>query len=233
MADKNEKIGILGGSFDPIHLGHLGLARDVLKQLNLDAIWFIPARLSPHKQDQTPADAAHRLNMLTQALAPFPKFQVSEIELDQKAVSYTINTLAALQKRFPDREWFLILGMDTFRDFSSWKNVREILQSAHLAVATRPGYPEDHSQHNLPSLLDSLPFSYQLDREQNGAPTCFCGESGKTIIFCEIEPFDISSNEIRERIQRGQPVKKMLPPNTEGYIMTHRLYQANPQPQSE
>ncbi len=177
MADKNEKIGILGGSFDPIHLGHLGLARDVLKQLNLDAIWFIPAWLSPHKQDQIPADAAHRLNMLTQALVPFPKFQVSEIELDQKGVSYTFNTLTALQKEFPDREWVLILGMDTFRDFSSWKNAREILQSVHLAVATRPGYPDGHSQHNLPSLLDSLPLSYQRDREQNGVQTCHCGES--------------------------------------------------------
>lgn len=231
MADKKEKIGILGGSFDPIHLGHLGLARDVLKQLNLDAIWFIPAWLSPHKQDQTPADAAHRLHMLTQALAPFPKFQVSEIELDQKGVSYTIDTLTALQKRFPDREWFLILGMDAFRDFSSWKNVREILQSVHLTVATRPGYPDD--PHNLPSLLDRLPLSYALGREQNGVQTCHCGESEKTISFCEIEPLDISSNEIREKIQRGQPVKKMLPPQVEGYIMTHRLYQANPQPQSE
>lgn len=229
----NEKSGILGGTFDPVHDGHLGLARDIQKQLNLDEVWFIPARQSPHKQNQTPAGARHRLNMLKAALSPYPNFQISEIELERNGISYTINTLNALQNRYPGRDWHLILGMDAFQDFASWKSVREILQSAHLAVATRPGTRSDLAPSLLASQMKNLPFDYPLDREENGTQTFRCRETGKTIVCCDIESFDISSSEIRDRIKRGKSIKKMLPPEVERYIMTHLLYQANPQPRPE
>ena len=223
-----EKSGILGGTFDPITLGHLGLARDIQEKMNLDQVWFVPTWQSPHKQDQPPTDASHRLNMLKEALAPYQNFEISEIELDQKGVSYTINTLTALQNQHPDTEWYLILGMDTFRDFATWRNVREILESVHLAVATRPGYPNDLAPKTLQAMMDDLPFSYQLHRQTNEVRTYLYQETGKTLVFCDIEPLDISSSEIRERIKSGLSVKKMLPPEVERYIMAHRLYQANP-----
>jgi nicotinate-nucleotide adenylyltransferase len=227
------KAGILGGTFDPITLGHLGLARDIREKINLDRVWFVPAWQSPHKQDQPPTDAGHRLNMLKEALAPYPNFEISEIELDQKGVSYTIDTLTTLQNRHPDTDWYLILGMDTFRDFATWKNVREILERVHLAVATRPGYPNDPSQKALQAVMDELPFSYQSHQRANGIQTYLCRETGKTLVFCDIEPLDISSSKIRERIKCGLSVKKMLPPEIERYIMAHRLYQANPRLQPE
>ncbi len=220
-----EKSGILGGTFDPITLGHLGLARNIQEKMNLDRVWFIPAWQSPHKQDHPPTDAGHRWNMLKEALAPFPNFAISEIELNQKGVSYTIDTLMELQNQHPDTEWYLILGMDTFRDFSSWKNCAEILQKTHLVIATRPGYPNDLAQKTLQALIDDLPFSYQLDRQANGVRTYLCRQTGKTLDFCDIEPLDISSREIREKIKCGLSVKKMLPPAVQRYIMTHRLYQ--------
>jgi nicotinate-nucleotide adenylyltransferase len=133
------KSGILGGTFDPVTLGHLGLARNIQEKMNLDRIWFVPAWKSPHKQDQPTTDACHRSNMLKEALAPYPDFEISEIELNREEVSYTIDTLIELQSRYSDTEWYLILGMDTFQEFSTWKNVREILEKVHLAVATRPG----------------------------------------------------------------------------------------------
>lgn len=222
-----KKSGLLGGTFDPITLGHLGLAQDVLEQLNLDRIWFIPAWQSPHKQDQPPTDANHRLNMLKEALAPYSHFEISEIELNQKKVSYTINTLTTLQNQHPDTEWYLILGMDTFRDFATWKNVREILEKVHLAVATRPGY-SDLSPKILQAMMDNLPLSYQLHRQTNGVQTYLCQETGKTLVFCEIKPLDISSSEIRERVKSGLSVKKMLPPEIERYIMAHLLYRNPP-----
>ena len=171
--------------------------------------------------------------MLKEALAPYPNFEISEIELNQKRVSYTIDTVTALQNQHPDTEWYLILGMDTFRDFATWKNVREILERVHLAVATRPGYPNDLAPKTLQALMDNLPFSYQLQQQANEVQTYLCRETGKTLVFCDIEPLDISSSEIRERIKCGLSVKKMLPPEVERYIMAHHLYQANPRPQPE
>jgi nicotinate-nucleotide adenylyltransferase len=219
------KSGILGGTFDPVTLGHLGLARNIQEKMNLDEVWFIPAWQSPHKQDQSPTNAGHRLNMLKEALAPYANFEISEIELNQKGVSYTIDTLTALQNQHPDTEWYLILGMDTFREFATWKNVREILARVHLAVATRPGYPNDLAPNTLQTLLDDLPFAYQLQRQANGVQTYLCRETGKTIVFYNIEPLDISSSEIRDRVKSGLSVKNMLPPEVERYIMAHRLYQ--------
>jgi len=224
------KSGILGGTFDPITLGHLGLARNIQEKVNLDRIWFVPAWQSPHKLDQPTTDAFHRMNMLEQALAPYPDYEISEIELNRKETSYTIDTLIELQNKHSSIEWYLILGMDTFQDFNTWKNAREILERVHLAVATRPGYTNDLTPKALHTLISGLPFSYQLQQQENGVQTYLCTETGKTLVFCDIEPLDISSSEIRERISDGLSVKKMLPPEVERYIMTHHLYQANPQP---
>ena len=131
---------------------------------------------------------------------------------------------------FHNSKFNFILGMDTFRDFATWKNVRKILESVHLAVATRPGYPNDLPPKTLQALMDDLPFSYQLHRQANEVQVYLCEETGKTLVFCDIEPLDISSSEIRERVKCGLSVKNMLPPEVERYIMTHRLYQANPRP---
>lgn len=222
------KSGILGGTFDPVTLGHLGLAQSIQEKINLDQIWFIPAWRSPYKQDQPIANALHRLKMLKEALAPYPDFEVSEIELKREEVSYTIDTLTELQDKYSDTEWYLILGMDTFQGFTNWKSTREILEKVHLAIATRPGYTNDLTSNSLQALVNNLPFSYQLRKQENGIQTYMCPETGKTLVLCDIEPVDTSSSEIRKRIRDGLSNKKMLPPEVERYIMAHRLYQANP-----
>ncbi len=226
------KSGILGGTFDPVTLGHLGLARDIQKALNLDRVCFIPAWQSPHKNRPT-TDAHHRLNMLKEALGPYPDFEISEIELNQEKVSYTINTVTALKNQHPETEWYLILGMDTFLDFATWKDVRGILECVHLAIATRPGYLKDLAPKILQGLIGNLPLPYQLHPQKNPVLTYLCWETGKTLVFYDIEPKDVSSSEIRERIKDGLSVKKMLPPEVERYIMAHHLYQADPRPQPE
>ena len=227
------KSGILGGTFDPVTLGHLGLARDIQDQLNLDRVCFIPAWQSPHKQNRLITDAHHRLNMLKEALSPYPDFEISEIELNRTKVSYTIDTVTDLQNRHPEIDWYLILGMDTFLDFATWKNVRGILERVHLAVATRPGYLNDLAPETLQTWIKNLPLTYQLQPQAIPVPTYVCRETGKTLVFCEIEPHDVSSSEIRERLKGGLSVKKMLPPEVERYIMAHHLYLADPRPQPE
>lgn len=229
----DNKSGILGGTFDPVTLGHLGLARSIQEQLNLDRVLFIPAWQSPHKQDQPVTDAGHRTNMLKEALASFPDFEISAIELDKKQVSYTIHTVTALQRQYPDTEWYLILGMDTFRDLATWKNVKELLERVHLAIATRPGYSKEFTPETLQTLAEDLPYSYELQQQANKVQTYVCPETGKTLVFCNIEPLDISSSKIRDKIRTGLSVKKMLPPEVERYIMTHHLYQASPRSQPE
>ena len=227
------KYGILGGTFDPVTLGHLGLARSIQNLIRLDQIWFVPAWQSPYKQHTPLTDPNHRLNMLKEAVVAHPNYKISSIELDQKKVSYTIDTLTTLQTQHPETDWYLILGMDTFQSLSGWKNVRGILQKVHLVVATRPGYSIDPATKDPKTLVHGLPFSYELDQQANRVQTFVCQETGKTLVVCDIEPLDISSSEVRERIKTGLSVKKMLPPEVEEYIMAHRLYQANPRPQPE
>jgi nicotinate-nucleotide adenylyltransferase len=230
MKSSLTKLGILGGTFDPVTLGHLGLARNIQEKMNLDRVWFIPAWQSPHKQDRPTIDTYHRLKMLKEALAPYPDFEVSDIELKREEISYTIDTLIELQSQHPNAEWYLILGMDTFQDFGTWKNVQEILERVHLAIATRPGYTNDLTSETIRTLVDGLPFSYQIHRKEKGVLSYSCLETGNNLTFCDIEPLDISSSEIRIRIRDGLSVKKMLPPEVERYIMAHHLYQEDPRP---
>ncbi|NIQ01701.1 MAG: nicotinate (nicotinamide) nucleotide adenylyltransferase [Nitrospinaceae bacterium] len=228
--EPKKKIGLLGGTFDPVHEGHLGMARDLVRIVGLDRVIFIPACQSPHKQNQSSADPAHRLNMLKIALTGRPEFQISEIELERGDISYTCDTLSHFRKQFPGDDLYLIMGADTFKDFSTWKQYQTLLREAHLLVATRPGHIHNLSRQILRPLLDPLSLTYELQKETPGLQVYLCRETGKTLTFCEIQPRDISSREIREKLRGGNTAKNMLPPDVEEYIITHRLYPVNPQP---
>ena len=227
---KRQNSGILGGTFDPVHLGHLGLATQIRDKLHLDQIWFIPAWQSPHKLDQGSTEPHHRLKMLEVALAPYPDFMISEIELERQCVSYTVDTLTDLKKMYPETDWHLILGMDAFRDFSSWKDVGEILKMAHLVVATRPGISSDTASGSLAALMNNLGMTCQPEPDQKDIQTFLCPETENKIFLCDIEPRDIASRDIRDRIRRGLSTKNLLLPEVERYIMINLLYQTNPQP---
>ena len=137
---KPRRIGILGGSFDPIHWGHIRLAQAARRQLKLDQVIFIPAYVSPFKKSRTINSADHRLQMVRLAVKPYPWARVSDIEIKRKKVSYTYETLKAMRKALGSKtELFLILGSDAFRFFSGWKRSSDILKLAHIAVARRAG----------------------------------------------------------------------------------------------
>ncbi len=201
-----KKIGLLGGAFDPVHDGHLAMARAARKAAGLDRVVFVPAAVSPYKPGEPAAGAADRLAMLRLALSGRPEWAVSEIELDRGGVSYTIDTLRALEERAgPGAEFYLIIGMDNFLSLSGWKEIGEVIRKARFIVASRPGYD--------PGRL-SGDDRYWAARVREG----------KRLLTVELA-VPVSSSEIRRMVREGGDPRPFLPEAVADYIEEHRLYQ--------
>ena len=224
MENTDKEIGILGGSFDPVHLGHLRLGLEARQRFQLDRILFVPAHQSPHKQDQPLTETRHRLAMLNMALQDQPGLEVSEIELKRSGLSYTADTLEALQAERPTAEFSLILGADTFKDFGSWRNASQILSLGHLLVAHRPGHAMPPALEFLKEVLGEQSRDYQLLGTEKQQQIFENPVTKRRITFFEIPPVAISASQIRQEVHRNPLIKKMLPPDVDQYIMTHRLY---------
>lgn len=193
-------VGILGGTFDPVHTGHLAIAREVALELGLELVYFIPVGQPPLKQGPV-TPATHRLEMLRLALVGDDGFHLSAIEVERPGPSYTVDTLRELGCS-EGREVFLILGWDAVADLPRWHQPRELLTLSRIAAVPRPGTPEpdvDALEKALPGLRERLRLL-----------------SGPVI--------DISASEIRHRVARGLPVRHLLPPAVEAYIREHGLY---------
>jgi nicotinate-nucleotide adenylyltransferase len=146
------KIGILGGTFNPIHLGHLIMAEEVRQKICLDRVVFVPANLPPHKDDGEIIDACHRLKMLKLAIRGNSYFSVSDIEIKRGGRSYTIDTVKEFTKIYPDDQLYFIIGSDLVKYLNEWKDVKDIIALVQFVVATRPGYPLK----NLPSYMTTI-----------------------------------------------------------------------------
>ena len=192
--------GLLGGSFDPIHNGHLALARSAIEALGFSDVLLMPAARSPHKV-KTYASAADRLAMAKLAIEDEPRFAVSDLEITRGGLSYTIDTLFELQAVRPGEYW-LIIGSDALRALPQWKQPERLLKFCRLAVAERPGDPGSAALRAMPSWV--------TDR----------------IDTFELKGIEVSSTELRNRIASGKPVREMLPPNVLRYITEHKLYRA-------
>lgn len=155
------KIGILGGTFNPIHLGHLVLADEVKHKLALDKVIFIPANIAPHKEEKDLIDAAHRLKMVKLAVADNPNFEVNDIEIKRRGKSYSIDTIKALNEQYPSSfKLFFILGSDGLNYLDSWKDIKELMKLSKLVAAGRPNYPlRDLPKGVLPVVIESLDIS--------------------------------------------------------------------------
>ena len=196
------KIGILGGTFDPIHQGHLVLARTAKKQFQLDKILFVPAFIPPHKtsrRDLTPAP--YRYRMVELAIRKEPDFEISHAELDRPDISYTVDTLRALQKKYPGAELFLILGVDALKQFPGWHEPEEIRRLAVFLVA-----PRDSGEKRSPEKGSLL----ERDVKWIDMPIC-----------------PLSSSKIRQEIREGKAVGDALPEGVEAYIRRMKLYSGN------
>lgn len=197
------RLGILGGTFDPPHNGHLLIATEAQKRLQLAQVLFIPAKLPPHKLDEPISPLDMRVAMLERALRGKPSFVISMIEAQRPGPSYTVDTLRALRRDLsPSAEIFFIMGMDSLQNFATWHQPTEIVKLCKLAVMKRPGFEVD---------LDAL------EQQVPGVKA--------SVVFIRAPEVDISASEIRERVRRGESLHDLVPPAVAEYIRKHHLYQ--------
>jgi nicotinate-nucleotide adenylyltransferase len=211
------RIGLLGGTFDPVHFGHLQLADAAMAEYSLDQVLFIPAAQPPHKDEATLSPFAHRVAMLEIAGRQSDRFACTTIEGELPMPSYTFETLRKLGGCWPPgAEFFFIIGVDAFLDLLSWRSYGKILQLVNIVVAQRKGY--DHKQ--------LMNFLKQLDYTDHGH--CWRGKDGRKEIFLlEAVPGDFSSTGIRKKIRQGNFPAGDLPDEVIKYIKKHNLYQSN------
>ena len=210
--------------------GIFGLANQVKERFELDEVVFIPAYISPHKQDKETASADHRLAMLRLAIAPYPYFKVSEIELKRQGVSYTVDTLAALKSQQPETDFFLIMGMDAFAGLPTWKDTVRLFKMCHLIVAARPGHSWDGIEGRVKGLFKNAPGSDFKPIKTGNVKVFEHAEGNTTLNFFNLVPMAVSSSEIREKLAHHRELKNRLPPEVENYIMRNQLYRAKSLP---
>ena len=225
-----KKIGILGGTFDPVHNGHLGLVAEIQEALHLDRILLVPVHHSLHKQGQFTASFEHRMDMLRLAVGSAPDLEISEVEIKRGETSYTIDTLCALETQYPNKEFNLILGTDTFEDFHSWKNATAIAAKCNLIVGKRPGFAGKSPEQFSKDLFGNGTNTYLPEHQEEKIRIFRHTALKRSLTFIELVPRNISSREIRRKIYNHESPKNMLPPEVEHYIMSHRLYQAESRP---
>ena len=199
--ERRERIGVLGGTFDPVHNGHLHIADTLRTALNLDRVLWVPAGRPPHKSDQIVSSDRDRLAMLDLALAGSATDEISTIDIDRSGPSYTADTLEILAGRFPSARLFFLMGEDSLRDLPTWHDPERILRVAELAVAGRPGVETD---------LESL------ELQVPGV--------GKHVHVVPTKEIAISSSDIRRRVRESQPVGGLVPAIVEAYIRDNGLY---------
>jgi len=216
--ENSPTVGLFGGTFDPVHQGHLDLARHVLERCRLDELLFIPAPLPPHKR-QPLASFAHRTAMLAAALAECPdtrgRVRCSRIEEHLPTPSYTINTVQALRNREGNNRYCLIIGADSLLDLPHWHRIGELLHMVSLIVVKREMIDLARIGSALAALMPDLTFDPDQGR--------WCGSQGRTVDYLDDIELPVSSSAIREDLRQGR-VPAMLPPAVFAYIRQHRLY---------
>ena len=215
------RLGVFGGTFNPIHFGHLRAAEEVRQRLNLQEVRFVPSASPPLKSEDL-AGIEHRFLMTSMAIATNEHFKISDVECRKPGKSFTIDTARTLKKTWPDAEIFFVLGVDAFLDLPRWKEPEALTELMNFAVIARP--PHGFSE------LAGSPFVQVPARELQGLDR---GESeaitlglpgGRSALLLGTAMFDISSSAIRQRIRAGQSIKYLLPERVESFIMSNGLY---------
>jgi nicotinate-nucleotide adenylyltransferase len=212
------RLGIFGGTFDPVHIAHLRCAEEARETLALDRVLFIPAATPPHKRHRPVAPAQHRLAMLRLAIAGNRAFRVSAMELERSGPSYSVDTLRRLRAELPARaDLVFLLGLDAFREIHTWKEHRALFGLADFAIFARPGY-------RLRSLRALLPVASRSEFCYGRTRLTLEHKSGSQVRFLDLTALDISASAIRKRVARAQSVRYLVPLPVERYIARHRLY---------
>jgi len=193
-----ERVLLFGGTFDPVHCGHLILAERAREELRAERVIFIPCSLPPHKVGYTPTPAEHRLKLLRMAVGGHPSFEVSAHELRRGGVSYTHETIRHFRMNFPGTVFHFLVGLDSLLDFTTWREWRSILRMTKLVVGERIV----HKERRIPR---------EIDRSR--------------VVFLDFPHVEISGSDIRRRVKMGKSIRYLVPEPVRVYIIRHRLYQ--------
>ena len=214
------KIGILGGTFDPIHLGHLCVAEEICEDMGLTKVYLIPAALPPHKDTQPVTPFYHRLAMTRIGVEPSPLLEALDLEGRRQGLSYSIETLREIRGLYDEKvEVFFIIGMDAFLEIKTWKEYRRLFEYAHFIVIKRPGA----SSEKLEPFLVSLEAGF----EKGEIKGTYAAATGKHLIYREATLMDISSTLIRARVAAGRSIRFWVPAGVQDYILQQGLYRTD------
>lgn len=203
-----KRLGILGGTFNPVHNGHLHMADVAKERLRLDEVWFVPCARPPHKTSEALASARHRLAMLRLALARRKAYRICDMEIRRGGTSYTVDTLRALRALYPRTRLFFIIGADSLLELHTWRNVEELLSQCTFVTVARPGYPIRERDILLPAQ-----WTRKLRRYILRTPGV-----------------NVSSTDVRRRAAAGLPLRGLVPAPVERYIRSNGLYGAQKEP---
>jgi len=202
--ETKKALGIMGGTFDPIHYGHLVTAEAVRNKFNLEKVFFVPSGRPPHKNLEYVSEAHHRYLMTFLSITTNTYFEVSKLEIDRPGKSYAYDTVKAFKEAFPDYDLYFITGADAIKEILTWHRVEEILDLCYFVAATRPGYDLDDLKKEE---LKVLPPEYL-----------------ESILIIEVPAMAISSTNIKSRVREGKSIKYLLPEAVEHYIYKNKLY---------
>jgi nicotinate-nucleotide adenylyltransferase len=223
------RLGVMGGTFNPIHYGHLAAANEVCEVFALDTVVFVPAAVPPHKDLAAITDPRHRLMMATLATISHPHFAVSSVEIDRPGASYTVDTVAQLKDLYQEQKAiYFIVGIDAFADIAAWRQPDVLLGSCHTIVTSRPRY----DVHELvPSTLRQVSeihphasFEPLASRQLLGGVSFQVRGTPYQIYLQEVSGLDISSTDIRQRVKTGRSIRYLLPDSIDSYIGKYQLY---------
>lgn len=197
-----QRIGVIGGTFDPIHYGHLAAAEEARVRMNLERVLFVVAGVPPHKLDEEVTPVEHRLAIVSLAIASNPHFEISRVDVDRPGPSYTVDTISILRKQWgQETEVYFIMGLDSLVELPTWHHPQRLIQLCRLLAVKRPGFETDMAE-----LEASVP-----------------GISSRVEII-DMPEMDISSSDLQQRVRDGLPIKYQVPGEVERYIMEHGLY---------
>ncbi|MBM4254908.1 MAG: nicotinate-nucleotide adenylyltransferase [Deltaproteobacteria bacterium] len=211
------RVGILGGTFNPIHLGHLRSAEEIREAFALDRIYFVPAAQPPHKSSHGLVSAVHRFKMVELAIADNPYFFPSASELERSGPSYSIDTIRRFRMDLPSSSLFFILGFDAFREIHTWKEYPLIPALCNMIVTSRPGV-------SVPPIDQILPVALQTMLWYDPATKMYCHASGCCLAFYEIQGLSISASQVRQLALQGKSLRYLVPAAVHTYISEHDLY---------
>lgn len=212
------RLGILGGTFDPIHLGHLRAAEEIGQEMDLEKVYLIPSASPPHKTEEPLTQFRHRMTMATLAVGDSSLLDVQDLEGNRPGLSYSIETLREFHNVFgPDLDLFFILGVDAFLEIKTWKEYQSLFHHAHFVVIERPGYPHER--------LESLLLDLCLEVKEEQQYSVLLTPSGNSIMLVAVlNPMDISSTQIRKMVAKGKSIHFLVPESVRKYIIEKGLY---------